>query len=397
MVTFRYKAYNGRGIEVDGNLSAEGIKDAIQRLKKDGLYPREVSEIGINGYIRKSVSIQDIALTTRQLATLLTAGSTLSDALTVLVDGERNIRLKSILTSIKNKVTEGTSLSSAIGNYPGVFSGIYRGMVATGEESGSLDKVLLRLSDYLETRAKILRDIRSALVYPLFMTLVGICVLSFLFIFVIPKITRIFEDTKSAMPWVTLILIWTTNFIRYYWFILLISIIGVVWGSRFYIRTLTGKVLIDRLILKIPWLGRLVGHFYITNLTRTLGSLLKEGMPLLKGLEMTRGVLNNAVFSKVIDDAIQDVIGGSSLSISIKNAESIPPIVAHMITVGEKSGNLDEVLLKISKNYEQEFEADVKSGLSLLEPVLILIMGVIVGFIVLAILIPIFQLNTGIM
>ena len=397
MTTFRYKAYNGSGIEVDGNLSADSSRDAIQRLKKDGLYPREVSEIGINGYIRKGISIQELAFTTRQLATLLTAGSTLSDALNVLADGEKNIRLKSILFGIKNKVAEGISLSNALSDYPRIFSEIYRGMVAAGEASGSLDKVLLRLSEYLEGRAKIIRDIRSAIIYPLFMTLVGICVLSFLFIFVIPKITRIFEDTKSTLPWITLMLIWGTNFIRYYWFIVIIGMIAVGWGVRLYIRIPSGREVIDNLALKIPWLGRLVSHFYITNLTMTLGSLLKEGVPMLRALEMTKGVLNHAVFDKVIDSAIQEVIGGSSLSMSIKKADSIPPIVAHTITVGEKGGNLGDVLLKVSETYGQELEAEVKKGLSLLEPVLILIMGIIVGFIVLAILIPIFQLNSGIM
>lgn len=397
MTTFRYKAYNGSGIEVDGSLIADSSRDAIQRLKKDGLYPREVSEIGINGYIRKGISIQELAFTTRQLATLLTAGSTLSDALNVSADGEKNVKLKSILFGIKNKVAEGISLSNALSGYPIVFSEIYRGMVAAGESSGSLDKVLLRLSEYLEGRAKIIRDIRSAIIYPFFMTLVGICVLSFLFIFVIPKITKIFEDTKSTLPWITLMLIWVTNFIRYYWFIVIIGMIAVGWGVRLYIRMPYGREVIDNLALKIPWLGRLVSHFYITNLTMTLGSLLKEGVPMLRALEMTRGVLNHSVFDKVIDSAIQDVIGGSSLSMSIKKADSIPPIVAHTITVGEKGGNLGDVLLKVSETYGQELEAEVKKGLSLLEPVLILIMGIIVGFIVLAILIPIFQLNSGIM
>jgi general secretion pathway protein F len=397
MATFRYKAYNGSGIEVDGNLSADSIRDAIQRLKKDGLYPRNVSEIGIERYIRMGISTQELALTTRQLAILIMSGSVVSDALNVLAEGERNVRFKSILFGIKNKVAGGYSLSNALSDYPDIFSEIYRGMVVAGEASGSLDRVLLRLSEYLEGRAKIVRDSRSAFIYPFFMTLVGICVLSFLFIFVMPKITRIFEDTKSALPWVTLMLIWVTNFIRYYWLIIIIGMIAVGWGVRLYIRLPSGKATMDNLILNIPWFGRLVSNFYITNLTRTLGSLLREGVPMLKALEITKGILNHTVFNKVIDNAIQDVIGGASLSMSMKKADSIPPIVAHTITVGEKGGNIGDALLKISETYGQELEADVKKGLSLLEPVLILIMGIIVGFIVLAILIPIFQLNRVLM
>lgn len=393
MPVFNYKAYDKSGREVAGNLDAIGLKDAIQSLKKDGLYPARIVEVDFVRRGREKVATHDLALTTRQLATLLSSGANLSDALTVLADEEGNTRLKSVILHIKDTIAEGSSLASAMNSYPQIFSGIYRGMVAAGEASGSLDRILPRLADYLETRAKIIRDIRFAVIYPVFMIAVGIGVLSILFIFVIPKITRIFEDTKNVLPWITIVLLWVTDLLRHYWSVIIFAIIGIIWGGRFYIKTPAGKTMKDKLSLKVPWFGGLIIKFYISNLTRTLGNLLKGGIPIIKALEMTKVVLNHMVFNEVINKAIQDIVSGSSLSASFKKAESIPPIVNHMIAVGETGGNLDEMLLKASDIYEQEFESEIKKTLTLLEPVLILIMGVIIGFIVIAILLPIFQLN----
>lgn len=393
MPVFNYKAYDKSGREVAGNLDAIGLKDAIQSLKKDGLYPARIVEVDFVRRGREKVATHDLALTTRQLATLLSSGANLSDALTVLADEEGNTRLKSVILHIKDTIAEGSSLASAMNSYPQIFSGIYRGMVAAGEASGSLDRILPRLADYLETRAKIIRDIRFAVIYPVFMIAVGIGVLSILFIFVIPKITRIFEDTKNVLPWITIVLLWVTDLLRHYWSVIIFAIIGIIWGGRFYIKTPAGKTMKDKLSLKAPWFGGLIIKFYISNLTRTLGNLLKGGIPIIKALEMTKVVLNHMVFNEVINKAIQDIVSGSSLSASFKKAESIPPIVNHMIAVGETGGNLDEMLLKASDIYEQEFESEIKKTLTLLEPVLILIMGVIIGFIVIAILLPIFQLN----
>lgn len=394
MSIFNYNAYDASGRMVAGSLDAIGVRDAVQRLKKEGLYPLKISETGLEKGIGKKVSAHELALTTRQLASLLSSGATLSDALGVLAKEEKNKRLKAVLFHIKDEISEGSSLSKALCGYPDIFSAIYTGMVAAGEAGGSLDIVLQRLSDYLDVKYRIIRDVRAALTYPIFMSVVGVGVLLFLFVFVIPKITVIFEGTKNPLPLITVILLWLTNFIEYYWYLLIAGGIGGIWGIRFFIKRPSGKAVMDRLLLKIPFLDSLMTHFYIVVMTGTLGSLLKGGIPMLKALEMTKGVLKHTVFNEVIDRAIGDVIGGASLSASIKKREDvIPPVVCHIITVGEKGGNLSDMLLKVSETYRQEFESGIKRGLSLLEPLMILFMGIVVGFIVIAILLPMFEMN----
>ncbi len=394
MSIFNYNAYNANGRRVAGSLDAVGVKDAAQRLKKEGLYPLKISEAGLEKWIGKKVSAYELALMTRQFASLLSSGATLPDALGVLAKEEKNKRLKAVLLHVRDEISEGSSLSNALGGYPEIFSGIYTGMVAAGEAGGSLDIVLQRLSDYLEVRHRVVRDVQSALTYPIFMTVVGAGVLLFLFVFVIPKITAIFEGTKNPLPLITIILLWFTDFIGHYWYLLIAGGAAGTWGIKFFIKRPSGKALIDRLLLKIPYIGSHITHFHINTMTGTLGSLLKGGIPMLKSLEMTKGVLNHTVFNKVIDMAIGDVIGGASLSASIKKSEAlIPPVVCHIITVGEKGGNLSDMLLKVSETYRQEFEFGIKRGLSLLEPLMILFMGIVVGFIVIAILLPMFELN----
>ncbi|MBI1911415.1 MAG: type II secretion system inner membrane protein GspF [Deltaproteobacteria bacterium] len=397
MPTFRYKAYDSIGKTIAGSLEASGLKDAAQQIKNTGLFPAEIKETeGAKGKqfgLKKGITAQMLALTTRQLATLLSTGTNLSEALTVLCENTSNEKLKAVLQKVRETVVEGSSFARALEAHPTVFSPFYRGLVTAGEASGSLDKVLPRLADYLEARAKILNDVKAALTYPILMSLVGIGVLSFLFIFVIPKITRMFEETQNALPLITQVLIWFTDMMRSYWPVFIILTAAGVWLGFRYIKTEKGKSLKDKWLLKIPWFGSLVLDFYISNFARTLGSLLKGGVQVLKALEITKDVLNNSVFDAILDNACNDCTGGSSLSTSLKKHKTIPAIVVHMISVGEKGGNLDEMLLKTADVYENQFETGVKKTLNLLEPLMILAMGLVVGFIVLSILLPIFQLN----
>ncbi|MBI5644322.1 MAG: type II secretion system F family protein [Deltaproteobacteria bacterium] len=395
MPTFRYKAYDSGGKPVAGNIEAAGIKDAVQLIKNTGLFPADVSEAEFAGgrFFNAAVSSQALTLTTRQLATLLSTGTALPEALLILTNNTDNARLRSILINIKESVAGGSSLTTALAPYPDVFSPFYKGLVTAGEASGSLDKALLQLADYLEARAKIVSEVKAALTYPALMCFVGAAILSFLFAFVIPKITRIFDDTKNMLPLITKVLLALTGIVKSYWPAIIIGTGGSIWLARRYVRTPKGKTFSDRLLLELPWFGKLASDFYISNFTRTLGSLLKSGVQLLKALEITREVLNHAVYDKILDTAITDCTGGTSLSASLKKHKAIPQIVTHMISVGERSGSLDDMLIKTAETYTLDFERGVKRAMNLLEPLLILAMGVIVGFIVLAILLPIFELN----
>lgn len=398
MPIFQYRAYNATGEEVGGNLEALGLKDAVSRLKREGLYPKEVTERiekrGIRTPFTKAISLRKISLITRQLATLLGSGATLYDALDLLAKEEGNGYMQNILLNIKDRIAEGLPLARALNSYPEVFSEVYQNMVAVGEASGSLDKVLGRLAGYLEARDLVYRKIRASLTYPILMTFVGFGTLSFLFIFVIPKITRVFEESRMALPLLTVSLIAITQFLRDYWPFILIGLVLTLWLAGLYLRTQKGKALMDRTMLRLPWLGGVIRRFYTANMARTLGSLLEGGIPMLKALEMTRGVLNHAVFGAMLDRTIKDVTEGSSLSASLKNIGELPPTVIHMIAVGEKSGELGSMLIRASESYERELEIDIDTALRLLEPALILTMGVVVGLLVLAILLPIFQLTS---
>lgn len=392
MATYRYRAYNDSGKETAGSVEAAGRSEAVQRLKGLGLHPVDVEEAWAAKRGQR-VNSGDLALATRQLSTLLAAGTSLTEALAVLTENTLNERLKTVLAGIRRSVTEGSPLSKSLERHPDLFNAFYRGIVASGEASGSLDRVLPRLAAHLESRARVMNDIRAALAYPALMLLVGAGVLSFLFVFVIPKITRIFEDTGGSLPLITVFLIWTTGVITSYWPAVIALMAGAYLGARRYSKTPRGRELLESWALDLPWAGRLVSLFYLSTLTRTLGSLLNGGIQVLKALEITKEVLDHAVFGRVIDDAARDCTGGGTLSASLGKSRRIPPMIVHMVKVGERSGSLDEMLLRSADAYEAELQAGIKRAMSLLEPALILAMGVVVGFIVLAILLPIFELN----
>lgn len=395
MTSYIYKAYDGKGKTVTGSIEATGRSEAVQRLKGAGLHPFDISEATPRGLglFEKKVGTQELALFTRQLATLLAAGSTLAEALLVLKENTQDRKLKNVLLKTRQSLIEGASFSKALEPHSDVFSAFYRGIVASGEASGSLDKVLPRLADNLEARAKIINEVRAALVYPALMVLVGIGVLSFLFIFVIPKITRMFEDTGSTLPLITLALIGLSNVINRFWPVILALSGGSAWLVWRFSGTRRGKKLIDSWLLKTPLLGRLANLFYLSNMARTLGSLLKGGVGILKALEITKEVIAHSVYDEVLDEAARDCMGGGSLHSSFGKREIIPPLMTHMVMIGEKSGSLDAMLLRAADSFESEFQGSVKTSLSLLEPVLILLMGLTVGLFVLAILLPIFELN----
>jgi general secretion pathway protein F len=401
MPIFQYKAYNDTGKEVSGEVEAANNKDAFQILKRDGLYPKELSSLKSERFVffnllHRPVSLTKLAITTAQLSTLLASGATLYDTLSILINEEENRVLRDVVIRVKERIAEGSSLCVALDDYPEIFPEIYRRMIEAGEASGTLDKVLARLAEYLETRASVQRQVRTALVYPLLMTIVGFGVLSFLFVFVIPKITGIFEDTKQALPLITIILLRIVNLFRNYWHLILILMVGGIWGARKFIAKPHGKAFLDRALLRLPWIGGTLTKFYIASLASTLGSLMESGVPILKALDLSKKALGHAVFDTVLNKAVTDITEGVSLSESLRGSNIIPGLLTHMIAIGERSGKLEDLLLRVASTYEKDFETAVTRAISLLEPLLILTMGFVVGFIVLAILLPIFELNQGI-
>ncbi len=387
MPIFQYKGYKSDGTETAGTIEADGLKDAVSKVKDSGLFPKEVREY-IHREKRLFLKRDDASLLsaiTRQLSILLSSGVPLLEALKSLAEDNKG-SWKGILIGIREGIASGSSLSRTMSEHKDIFPEFYMNMIAAGETSGNLDSVLSSLADYLEKQDAINQRVKTAMLYPVFMVCVGFVVLSFLFTLVIPKIVKIFEDTKSALPLITIILIKVSNIFRNYWWLIAGAITGGVIGFRKFREK--NEVFVDRLIIKIP--GGIIQNLYFARFTRTFGFLLAGGLPVLRALELSSKSVGNRYIENKIAEAREKVAEGAMLSSSLNG---FPPVLLQLISTGEKSGRLVEVLNKAADSYEEEFSRKVQRALSLLEPSMILIMGLIVGFIVFAVLLPMFQLN----
>ncbi len=387
MPIFYYKGYKTDGSQAAGTLEADGIQDAIASIKARGIYPKDVGAFHHkeNRWLSKKYDATLLPYITRQLSTLLSSGVPLIDALRSLSDENRGF-WKGVLVGIRENIAAGASLSRALEANPQLFPEFYINMVAAGEQSGTLDRVLIRVADFLEKQASIRSKLRAAMIYPVFMASVGFVVMSFLFTFVVPKIVKIFENSKSALPFITVVLIKISNlFVNYWWLLIILAVAFVAAMKR--LRKRHGRYL-DALKLKLP--GNVLQSLYFGRFARTLGFLLGGGLPMLKSLELSAKSTGNIVIEERIRQAAKGVAEGARLSHSL---EGFPPVLLQLISTGEKSGSLVEVLGKTADSYEEDFERRVQKALALLEPSMILLMGIVVGFIVLAVLLPMFQLN----
>jgi general secretion pathway protein F len=387
MPIFHYKGYKADGSQAAGTIEADGPQDALANIKARGVYPKGVSEYREKekGWLSRKSDGALLPYLTRQLSTLLSSGVPLVDALRSLSE-ENTGFWRSVLVAVRDNVSAGASLSRAFDAHPGLFPDFYISMVAAGEQSGTLDKVLIRVADFLEKQASLRAKLRTAMIYPVFMASVGFVVMSFLFTFVVPKIVRIFENSKSALPFITVVLIAISNFFVHYWWLLAIVAASLVVVAR-RMRRRHGRFL-DALRLRLP--GNVLQSLYFGRFARTLGFLIGGGLPMLRALELSAKATGNLVIEERIRRAAKGVAEGARLSASLEN---FPPVLLQLISTGEKSGTLVEVLNKAADSYEEDFERRVQRALSLLEPSMILVMGLLVGFIVLAVLLPMFQLN----
>src|SRR3954447_20089959 len=412
MPVFEFTGLTEAGKNVRGMRDAESSKLLRQMLRKDGVYLTEAraAEAGAvageqkTGLAREvdvgalfgltGVSSQDLAIATRQLATLIGAGIPLIEALTALTDQIEQPRLKKIMGVVKQKVNEGSSLADALGEHPKVFGDLYVNMIRAGESSGALDVVLVRLADFTEAQAQLRNKIIGAMLYPAIMVVVGIAIVGILFVVVIPKVTKIFEDMNVSLPWTTRLLIALSSFARDYWYVLLIALPGLAYGVRRWVRTSKGRGWWDRTQLRAPVFGHLLRMLAISRFAKTLATLLASGVPLLTAMDIVKNIVGNTLLSDTIEKARDAIREGESIAAPLKRSGQFPPLVYHMIAIGEKSGQLEEMLQNVAKSYEAQVEMRVSALTSLLEPVMIVAMGGGVAFIVFSILMPIMQLNT---
>ncbi|MDH4163722.1 MAG: type II secretion system inner membrane protein GspF [Nitrospirota bacterium] len=404
MPVYEYKGVTSAGRNVSGVQDGEGLKAVRAKLKKDGIVVLEIREGGSSRAARNRnisfgggrVSPADLANATRQLATLLSSGLPLMDALNVLVDQEEGSTLKGSLSSARDAVREGSSLADALRQSPRVFSPLYVNMVSAGEVSGTLEITLARLADFLEEQTRFRNKLAAALAYPALMTLIGIGVLFFLFSFVLPRVVGMFEDMRQQLPFITLALLGVVGFLSRFWWLILLLAGGAAYYLRRYFSTAAGKEQLDSWLLRAPVAGTLIRMISVSRFTRTLGTLLESGVPALTALDIVQSVIGNTILADAVRKARENVREGESIADPLRRSGLFPPVVVQMVAVGEKSGELEKMLLKVSDSFDRTVESRIAALMSLVEPIIILVMGLIIGTIVIAIMLPILQMSSGV-
>lgn len=387
MPVFKYKGFNAQGASVAGELEASGQRDAAVQIREQGIYPEAIEERKRAAEFRfsRSAKVSFVISLTRHLAICVGAGVPLIEALQSLSKEYAGVSRDAIL-SLKEKVEGGMSLSRAMQMMNGLFPEFYVNMIEAGEASGTLEKVLLRLADFIDRQNTIRMKVRSSLLYPMLMLSVSLIVLFFIFTFVIPRIARIFRDMKSALPFTTQILVAVSSFFVNYWWVVLLVTAAMVLGIRRFV--LSRRDICDALLLRLP--GGLVQSLYYARFSHTLGFLLEGGLPMLRALRLAGKAIGNRELEASVLRAEERVTGGNKLSASL---DLFPPLFTQLVATGERSGRLAETLHKAADAYEDEFSRKTTRLVTLFEPVLVIIMGAIVCFIVMSVVLPLFQLN----
>jgi len=405
MSTYLYKATDSSGKVVNGSLEAEGEKGVVAELHNMGFIPIRIAlskgsgkrlDVDISKQVFsffKGVSGKDILAFTQDLSTLLESGLPVDRALSILIDAAEKETVKEVVGDILKTVQGGGYLSDAMAKHPKVFSTFYVNMVRAGEAGGVLEAVLGRLGVFLESSQDLKDYIKSALVYPLFLVFVGGASIIILLTFVIPKFSIIFSDMGQAIPFSTRFLLGLSEVLRTYWWVILGGLGVSFFFIRRYFSTRAGRLRLDRNKLSLPIAGELVKKIEVARFARTLGTLTKSGVPILQALVLVKDIIGNRVIAKSMETVYERVKEGDKLSKPLSDSGVFPSLAIQMITVGEETGKLDNMLLRVAENYEKMVKDTVKRFISLLEPAMILAMGLVVGFVVISMLMAIFSMN----
>jgi general secretion pathway protein F len=408
---YAYKGVTQEGRSTRGFVDAESLRSARAKLRRDGVFLTDLSESTGARRVRsdareggarrftlrlpRRVSSMDLALATRQLSTLIGAGIPLVESLGALTEQVESANLKAILGGVRDRVNEGAALADALAA-AGPFSDLYVGLVRAGETGGALEQVLERLADYMEGQVRLQNRVISIVIYPLVMLVFALCVIAALVTFVLPQITQLLESLNQPLPFYTRAIIGLSDFARTWWWAIAIGIVAVVTGFRAAIRTEAGRRRWDTFKLRAPYLGRVTRQLSISRFTRTLSTLLAGGIPIVRALDISRHVANNVIIGDAIERAGESLTEGASLAAPLRRSGEFPPLVVHMVDVGERSGELESMLAKIADNYDEQVENTVTRVTALLEPFLILLMvGVVLG-IIFSVLVPMLQITGSI-
>ncbi len=394
MQRFQFKARNEKGILRKGIVEAASQKVAVDMLREKGLYVVELHPQGETNQLSifNKVKFDDLVNFTRQLATMISAGLSLTDSLNILkvqVSGPFQVKIASILRSVEG----GSTFADALAEHPDVFSKVYIALIRAGESAGVLDTILARLADNLEKQREFRAKTKGALIYPV-IVLIGMAIVGVvMMVFVLPKLTAMYKDFNADLPMVTKILMGMSNFITKTWYLALMITIGAVYGIKQWRKTEFGAFKYDQLMLKIPIFGKIKEKVTIAEFARTLSLLVNAGVPLVDGLKITQGVVGNQVYARALKRVAEDVEKGGVLAVSLAREEAFPIIVSQMVSAGEQTGKLDEILERLAIYFETESEHEIKNLSTAMEPIIMVILGLGVGFMIVAIIVPIYNLS----
>lgn len=398
MAVFEYRVLDKNGKEAKGIIDASSVEEAREKLREQSLFPIDVTTVtpassGRYFFSFRRISNEDIALFTHQLASLLKGGLSLLASLNAIAEQMGSHPLRKVVFGLAESVKEGKSFGEALSFFSRNFSSIYINMVKSGEETGSLSDILFRISTLIRESISLRNKIRNALIYPMVVGMVGLGVLTFLLIVVVPTLSSIFEQMNRTLPVITLSLIRFSTFLKDYWIIILCGIGVIIAAFLWLLRIKKAREKIDRLKLKLPILGEIIRKSLVANFARTLSTLRKGGVTIITSLELAKDAIRNEIVSIAINQAKEDISKGDSMSKALRKSGVFPPLFLHMVEVGEKSGNLEQMLDDISTNYEEEVTMALNRFTTLLEPLVIIAVGLIVGIIAVSILLPIFEMN----
>lgn len=399
MKKFNYKAKDRQGNTVGGVVEASDEKRALAVLQERGLVVFRLRSVTTNiasetfDRIFRRITLSDTTTFTRQLSTMITTGLTVTSALRI-IRGQGSPSFVEVIDDIVKNVEGGTNLADAMQRHPGVFNQVYVSLVRAGERAGVLDQIMLRLADNLERQREFNAKIKGAMVYPA-VVVIGMGVVgTIMMVFVIPKMVSLYQDFQAKLPTPTLVLIGISNFLISFWWIVLLVLGGGVFVFRSFRQSPFGRRKLDELILKIPVWGNLQTQVVLAETTRTLGLLVSAGISIVEALNITAAAVGNTIFEERLNDSAKQVEKGTALATALSSYEEFPPLVSQMVSIGEETGKMDEVLLKVSRYFEQESEQMVKGLTNLIEPLIMVVLGLGVAFLVIAIIMPIYNLTS---
>ncbi len=403
MPQYEYQGINATGRSVKGQVISENLGSAKSQLRRQGIFPSQILEVSVSslkqnsapgiGGLFQRVPVEVLATATRQLSTLVGAHVPLVQALDALIEQVEHQKLRAAFSQVRSDVNEGMAFNKALSRFPDIFSDLYVNMVASGEASGALDIVMSRLADFLEYQDRLKKRITGAMIYPVIMIVVGIAAIMIIFTVVIPQIEQIFRENKQTLPLITQVILAISRFLVDWWWAVIAGVALLIYSVRQYLKTAGGKTWWHDKQLKLPIFGDLIRMVAVSRFTKTLATLLQSGVPLLSGLSIVKNVVGNLTILRAIEQATTDLTEGANISDPLKRSGQFPPLVTHMISVGEKTGELEQMLDKVSEHYEYQVNSKVTSFTAILEPIFIVILAGIVLVVVLSVVLPMLEMN----